>query len=304
MAYSYSLLLLQALLLVSAANARDVARILSSPQTTLASRLTRLAAKRNIIITQASCGYLQFADNWVAHIQLVGLHNFLIIAEDQTAQFYLEDRYPGHVVSAALLTNQPLSQRSEFFEYATAGFSRLTCMRPTYLRAVLQQGFSVLWLDLDAAVLVNPFRLLPQVMDYVGVDDSERLDSEQDSEQLCTCFLFLRPTLRVHQLLQMWVRRCENSSSNDQVEWNRVFSAGERKVTDYYIMPQRVFPDGSVADRRTANVKDVEPGTRSLGQPGWLHANFRVGHGLKREFFLHRKAWRAQHPDTYPSCTP
>ena len=295
--------LLQVLCFAWMADARDSVRI-SSSHTTLESSLTRLAVKRTVVITQASCGYLQFADNWVVHIRVAGVHNFLIVAEDETAEGYLRDQYPGHVVAASMLTNVPLPQRSELIEYWSAGFSQMSCMRPTYMQAVLHLGFSVLWLDLDVAVFVNPFRLLPQGMEYIGVDDSGTLDSEQDSANLCTCFLFLRPTLRVQQLLQMWARRCQNSTSNDQIEWNNVFTTRERKTTDYYIMPQRVFPDGSVVDKRAGSVSDAQSGAVPPDlRPGWLHANFRIGHGLKREFFMHSRAWQARSPDSYPNCT-
>ena len=284
------------------AGARDAACTTSSPHTAFESAVSRRAVNGTVVITQASCQFLQFADNWVAHVQLLGLHNFLVIAEDEVAENYLSERYPGHVISAALLTHQPLSQHSKLAEFGTAEFAQLTCKRPTYLQAILQLGLSVLWLDLDVAVLVDPFRLLPRVKEYVGVDDSGTLDSEQDSGYICTCLLFFRPTVRVHHLLNLWAHRCRNSTTNDQVEWNQVFSTAERRTTDYYILPQRVFPDGSVEDRRAASVSDVKHGTTPDFQPGWLHANYRVGHVNKRDFFTHRRAWRAQQPDSYPSC--
>ena len=303
MACAHTKHLLQVFLFALVAGARDAARTSSSPHSTFESTVSRRAVNRTVIITQASCQFLQFADNWVAHVQLLGLHNFVVIAEDEVAENYLTERYPGHVISAALLTHQPLSQRSELAEFGTAEFAQLTCKRPAYLQAILQLGLSVLWLDLDVAVLVNPFMLLPRGKEYVGVDDSGTLDTEQDSANICTCFLFFRPTLRVHQLLQMWARSCRNSTSNDQVEWNTVFSIAERKTADYYIMPQRVFPDGLVEERRAASADDGKHGTRSPDtQPGWLHANYRVGHVRKREFFTHRRAWQAQQPDSYPSC--
>ena len=62
------------------------------PSMALSDALAALAKDKTIIVSQASCGYLDFADNWVAHLGELGIDNWLIIAQDTAALEYLTQR--------------------------------------------------------------------------------------------------------------------------------------------------------------------------------------------------------------------
>ena len=73
-----------------AANGRHL--MSEQPSSTLANRLSALARDNTVILTLASCGYLEFADNWIAHVEALGISNWLTVAQDATALQYLTER--------------------------------------------------------------------------------------------------------------------------------------------------------------------------------------------------------------------
>ena len=62
------------------------------PSSTLADRLSALARDNTVILTLASCGYLEFADIWIAHVEALGISNWLRVAQDAAALQYLTER--------------------------------------------------------------------------------------------------------------------------------------------------------------------------------------------------------------------
>jgi hypothetical protein len=82
--------LLTFVLLSAAAKGRHL--MFDQPSTRPAERLPALAKDNTVILTQASCGYLEFADNWAVHMESLEIDNWLMVAEDITAQQYLSER--------------------------------------------------------------------------------------------------------------------------------------------------------------------------------------------------------------------
>ena len=62
------------------------------PSSALADRLAALAKDKTVIVTQISCGYLEFADNWIASVDSLDISNWLAVAQDQAALDYLSAR--------------------------------------------------------------------------------------------------------------------------------------------------------------------------------------------------------------------
>ena len=79
------------------------------PSSGLAERFPALANDNAIILTQVSCGYLEFADNWAVHMDALEIENWLMVAEDTTALQYLSERQAprfapaGSTITAVLL---------------------------------------------------------------------------------------------------------------------------------------------------------------------------------------------------------
>ena len=62
------------------------------PSSALADHLAALAKDKTVIVTQVSCGYLQFADNWIASVTSLEISNWVAVAQDQAALDYLSAR--------------------------------------------------------------------------------------------------------------------------------------------------------------------------------------------------------------------
>lgn len=75
----------------------------------LQEHVAALAVDNKIILTQTSCGYLEFAVNWISHMEALGITNWLTIAEDETALKFLDARYPGVSPSLCILPSHPYS---------------------------------------------------------------------------------------------------------------------------------------------------------------------------------------------------
>ena len=61
-------------------------------QSILQTRVAAVAVHNLVILTQTSCGYLEFAINWILHVEALGVTNWLTIAEDQESLKYLNER--------------------------------------------------------------------------------------------------------------------------------------------------------------------------------------------------------------------
>ena len=70
------------------------ARRLTAEQSSLdlGQRFASVAVDNTVILTQTSCGYLEFAVNWITHAEALGITNWLTIAEDEMALNYLNTR--------------------------------------------------------------------------------------------------------------------------------------------------------------------------------------------------------------------
>ncbi len=70
------------------------ARRLTAEQSALdlEQRFAAVAKDNTVILTQTSCGYLEFAVNWITHAEALGITNWLTIAEDEMALNYLNTR--------------------------------------------------------------------------------------------------------------------------------------------------------------------------------------------------------------------
>ena len=62
------------------------------PSSALADHLAALAKDKTVIVTQVSCGYLEFADNWIASVNSLDISNWIAVAQDQAALDYLSAR--------------------------------------------------------------------------------------------------------------------------------------------------------------------------------------------------------------------
>ena len=77
---------------VMSAAAKGRHLMFEQPSSTLAKHMAALARDNAVVLTSASCGYLEFADNWIAHVEALGISNWLTVAQDAATLQYLSER--------------------------------------------------------------------------------------------------------------------------------------------------------------------------------------------------------------------
>ena len=74
----------------------------TEPAPSLRSRVEAVAIDNTVILTQTSCGYLEFAVNWITSVQQLGITPWLSIVEDADSLAYINDRCGGSAARHAL----------------------------------------------------------------------------------------------------------------------------------------------------------------------------------------------------------
>jgi rhamnogalacturonan II specific xylosyltransferase len=255
-----------------------------------------------IILTQASCPFLDVAENWIIHATKAGIKNWITIAEDEPSLLYLNATYSDHVVPASWFSHRALKNTSTYMAYNTDEFDKMMCDRLIYQRAVLHLGFIMVWVDMDTVFFQDPLKLFPDGYDVVGVDDQWPILSDaHDSKHICGCLLKWAPTQKALAFHNRFMEKCHEVPGHDQVALNIVFQSELRKKITYYIMPWQLFPNGKIID-----VFDWKPPNDQQKpdaiMPVWLHANWREGSYEKQAFFKKYRAWDIDSQKIFPTC--
>lgn len=246
--------------------------------------LNEISARKEIIVTAANCGYLDMTLNWIEQLRSIGVSNFLVIAEDLPSYEYLLTVASRNTLPSSVF-GRPFSRRSrKAAMFDSPDFD--WCSRPYYLRELIRQNFSAVWIDSDAALLRNPFDVVQgHVDDVVIVDDEPHMRPiKKYRHYYCSCFVLVRPSRSAETLLSTWAYLCGNRTQ-DQIPLNEALDLLEGAVS-WRTMPKGLYPSGFDAERLTLTRK---PGWES---PAWIHANWRVGNTAKEQFLSRFGLWR------------
>lgn len=265
--------------------------------------LERVALNKTVILTQASCGFLTFAENWILHAQDAGVSNWITIVEDDQSLQYLSKKYEGHIIPVSYFPDFNLKNGTSFMDNDGGDvFNALMCDRLKHQQTVLEHGYSVVWSDIDTAWFQNPMSLFPVGYDFIGVDDQWPWETiEQDSQYVCGCLSVWAPTRLGLETHKAWVDKCLVTQGDDQVAWVSMFHGELRQKLKYYIMPRQLFPSGRTMDEFDFAPQE-DPKRPKAIPPVWIHANHRRGQANKHEYFLKNKAWKIDSSIVYPEC--
>lgn len=282
----------------------------SMPTLTYPSQLLRfverIAVDNTVILAQASCGYLDFAENWMIHIQALNISNYLVIADDDAAFAYLNAMHPGHVFLLQTKSEDPTQGGRSFIHIRTKYFNEMMCERLLVQRSILDGGFNFVWSDMDTVWFQDISKLMPTGFDFVGVDDAPYgyfRRNEQETDHVCGCMTFWAPTPVSKDTLHEWHSRCINSDGDDQAAFAEWWKSGLKDTLSWYIMPRQLFPSGALLDHVKIDFTPSEdPQSPHALLPAFIHANHRVGSESKRKFLQERLAWRIDSYREVMSC--
>ncbi len=154
-------------------------------QTKLSTGLTvehirKIARDNTIIVTWANHHYLDFARNWINHVQnRLGLSNFIVGAMDEKMYESLKEEFNGGV-HTWLMGSQGIAKEAvkNDFGWGTRNFHQMGRDKIRLIRDFTRSGVNVLVSDIDVVWLRNP---LPFFKRYPKADvlvSSDQLRSE------------------------------------------------------------------------------------------------------------------------------
>eukprot|EP00903_Cladosiphon_okamuranus_P005636 g5602.t1 len=250
-----------------------------------------------VLVNNVNCGYLDFATNFLLAARKVSDAKVLWVAMDETAFDFMDNLAPG---CAAMYPSEG-SERHHAIKAGRMGddtFKSQVLIRPNMLLHILKQGYTLLWTDSDMVWLENPLPVLPDMDDPEAAELMLQLDGSRGNP--CTCFMFMKPTVMVKELLVKWMQSIVDADSwyEDQIPFKGPLheqrDAGMR--LDYF--PEEWFPSGK---HFFENPYEENYARIHYEHIMIVHDNYIKGHDSKRGRFEEYHLWDIGNNE-FPLC--
>ncbi|UPR03426.1 arabinosyltransferase [Chloropicon primus] len=267
-------------------------------------------AKDNFItVSFGNLYYIGFIENWVRHLQEMGVTNYIVGAMDDEALKGLIDR---DINAFSMSHSFPQSD----FGWGSKTFYKMARRKIKLIKEFLEMGLDVMVSDVDTVWLQDPnvfFKKHPS-LDIMTSTDALRTssptgqtleDADKTREAYNIGILYFRSTAATKEFLNEWVRLIEadkdywdQNAFNDLLrrdfklgEGNQYFKAYGDRVS------VGILPVSSFCNGHTYFVQSMP---QSLGvEPYVVHATFQYsGTEGKRHRFRERMLWY-DHPEYY-----
>ncbi|VFQ82046.1 unnamed protein product [Cuscuta campestris] len=264
---------------------------------TLAAAAAGVARNGTLIVCAVSEPYLPFLNNWLISIaRQKQQEKVLVIAEDYTTLYKVNERWPGHAVLIP-----PAVESQSAHKFGSQGFFNFTSRRPHHLLQILELGYNVMYNDVDMVWLADPFPYLQGEHDVYFTDDMaavKPLDHSHDlpppgkkgRTYICSCMIYMRPTNGAKLLMKKWIEELQAQpwskakKSNDQPAFNWALNKTAGQV-DLYLLPQAAFPTGGLYFKNQTWVQDTK------GMTVIIHNNYITGFDKKIKRFREFGLW-------------
>jgi len=243
--------------------------------------------RKRVALVAVNCAGIQFADNWANSLLRQGVDNFIMIPLDNSTYTTLLDAYPKNTVPTLPGLESFFAHHLETYNgFGSDHFKELTASRPTFLRAFLKKGYSVLYNDADMAWRGNLWDEVdpgPPAVTAAAAEPSE--SNNEDAvfvadgvpHYICSCMIFMRPTSANLKVLSAWRNEIlTGRHSQDQAAWNIILSGPEHKWRDK-LNWRRGDPMKFPAGNAYFNHKQMDPVLRDnalLVHANWMRGGF------------------------------
>jgi hypothetical protein len=189
-------------------------------------------AQKRLVVVAANAGYVDFADNYAQSLERLGVTNYVFVPLDLAAYKTLKKAYPGHTLplfpGISKEENEEQKQKNNdgaASAFGSKAFQKITAGRPSFLRAFLEQGYTVFYNDIDMVWKQNAWNVLEehnnnnkQHTNANHVNESYTAMLWRDGEvQLCSCLMYLTPVPSSFQILDQWATEIATDAyANDQ----------------------------------------------------------------------------------------
>lgn len=270
---------------------------ISLPVLASASSLTSCKSfpgKTDVVLVTVNIDFEMMFKNWLFHAGkfLTSSHQLVVWPEDEEIldrlQMFAASSSTPFVIAQS---QQSDSRKTSFLQRKTRGFSnytwdfgsigyrKLVSQRPHRIQHFLHEGCNVLYVDVDTVWMRSPFDQIGAAGNYDLYVTSDTHEGSLDSRVLCSCFLYMRPTSVVQQLVSHWSALLPvGQPATNQPAFNTAFEEFRRANTDSATcLPIDQFPNGQEASK----YKD----------PTVFHANYMQGVGTKSNWFKDKGLW-------------
>jgi Nucleotide-diphospho-sugar transferase len=241
-----------------------------------------------LIVCASNADYVDFVDNFVNSLLALNVTNFVVVPLDRKAHDILKQAYPKHTLPMLPgLENHPDGTAS----FGDEAFKMITSTRPTFLLPFLRKGYAILYNDIDIVWQHNAW----DVIDERDADNNlERILWKDAEPQICSCMMYLLPTLESISLLKEWEKEMQSEEQKHKIgdqnafivvasRLNYPFEGGTIGTTRVYNNDEQ-FPAGnqySWHERLPVNDKAVI-----------IHNNFIVSKKSKKNRFEEAGLWK------------
>ncbi|KAK9814783.1 hypothetical protein WJX72_011440 [[Myrmecia] bisecta] len=284
------------------------ARRLQAVDSTLTRELlAEVAVDNTVVVAQANLKFLDFLQNWIWHLEAVGMRNYVVAAMDRATL----DRLQQDGIRSFLYTSSELFDSEKVF---TRDFG---LVKARLINEIIDLGFNLLYSDLDVVWLRDPFPYFAHFPDLDLLittdlwDNLEEADPEWDLSPTCCLNIgavLLRATPVVAQFLHHWLGILEEGLDTiwDQMVFHmQLHMAVETSVSNgshfhrgfagklpYGVLPDKAFPEG----RAFAGDYDREV----YGLRHWIaHMDFMGTSVVKRHLFREYGLWAVDPPEYF-----
>ncbi|XP_003726790.2 UDP-D-xylose:L-fucose alpha-1,3-D-xylosyltransferase MGP4 [Strongylocentrotus purpuratus] len=190
-----------------------------------------------VILTATDKNFIDLAENWRESIRRLGLsYDVLLMAEDEESHKYFFERTTERfrtVLSTQFALPGKLAKNISTYQ-------QLIRRRTVYILSILQSGYDVLLVDIDAVWFKDPVKLVLDEYDKYDI----WLAQGKQARFPCPCFFYMKSTSVVIKMVYDWIERLAyygGKVETDQVALSFILAANKRnlgiKYFDYYEFP-------------------------------------------------------------------
>ncbi|XP_033624314.1 UDP-D-xylose:L-fucose alpha-1,3-D-xylosyltransferase 1-like isoform X2 [Asterias rubens] len=236
-----------------------------------------------ILLTTTNSAYLDFTENWLESIRRTrACPNISVVTEDDQAFNYLSNKT---MAGLNVLMTQTAKSTTGKLVFNTKEYKKFVNKRQGYILDLLEQGWEVLFSDVDTFWLRDPFLF------FQGNFDMALEEDNHEPASYCAGFVYFRPTERTMQFVKEWIRFMANDKTMkpDQVVMNIMIRRKVIAGLKLRVLDSNKFPNGKLFfdDEWRKDKKDFVV----------VHNNWIVGHDPKVERFRNCSMWLVDHKE-------
>jgi uncharacterized protein (TIGR01627 family) len=248
-----------------------------------------------IVLVEVSDGYYDFFLNWLSFyekLDISGTLDLVVIAEDDVVKEKIErDIVPEKPKINIRVQRGGVSVNTNALDFATQDYYAMVSARPTHIMQQLEEGYNVIYADIDAVWRSNPLPFMVPVLyrkdAMLQVEYNECYWNQKIKPCYCTGLIILQSNKRTIQLMLDWQKALAAKPKLNQPAFNDILFQTQKKTGIRHApLPRWAFPNGKDYYQKFNDAQRAKAVV--------VHNNFMVGHDKKRDHFITEGLWNVE----------